>query len=293
MEVINKWSRIYEISKSTFKILQSSSNKSQNKLKFCILLKDGIFINYQYFKRDDENQRGMTIEEIMIFQKQYAKELKTLNGCDIKQKESIMEGQEHKLKLNNIKHKIQQTPFINPQNNAKSLLKFVKPILRDSKIVNNVRIFMQIFYYHQILVSSLINLDIIKFLLHNQEFNLSHSFRFSKREDLIFMFQIICNLGFLESVEKNQNIKQIKGILKKPQENKPIKKMFHPITQFRIYNLKCNNWLKCQINIKFQPGMYSQGYQFILVTLLLDIIQKLKEIDEEQYRKFNHFLKLN
>ena len=41
-----------------------------------------------------------------------------------------------------------------------------------------------------------------------------------KREDLMFMVQIICNRGFteLEDKHKNVNKKQIKGILKKPQE---------------------------------------------------------------------------
>lgn len=84
----------------------SSNKRKKNKKKNVRFARDDILMNYKYFKRDDEpNQRGMSIEEVLAFQKLYSVELKRLNqinGYDIKHRESMMEGQEHKLQLDNI-----------------------------------------------------------------------------------------------------------------------------------------------------------------------------------------------
>lgn len=45
-------------------------------LIFHSFARDDILINYKYFKKDDEpNQKGMSIEEVMIFQNLYSGQL--------------------------------------------------------------------------------------------------------------------------------------------------------------------------------------------------------------------------
>ncbi|CAD8065614.1 unnamed protein product [Paramecium sonneborni] len=279
----------------------SSSNDSSNKKKKikkknvkykykqqqnCQICKRQYSYELQIFQKDDEpNQRGMTIEEVIIFQKQQAGELKRLkNGYDIKHRESMMEGQEHKLQLDNIQHMIEQIPFIKPiklrLNYSESYETNFKEIQKQQKRTEYNRDIPEQPGYNEI--------SNTQFVIQQKIIHLDPP----KREDLMFMVQIICNRGFTELEEKHKNInkKQIKGILKKPQEEQSQQKKDVLLNQAK-------QDLQPKMNQLVQMIIQKQNHsQESILSLLHDIIQKLKEIGEEQYIKnFKSFLetKLN
>ncbi|CAD8071503.1 unnamed protein product [Paramecium sonneborni] len=261
---------------------ESSNKKKKNKKKSVRFARDGILINYKYFKRDDEpNQRGMTIEEVMAFQKQYPEELKRLkqiNGYDIKHRESIMEGQEHKLQLDNIQHMIEQIPFIKP---FKLRPTFFEPYDTNFKETQRQQI------RTESKMSAFYNRDIPEQPGYNEISNTQSGIQPKiihldppKREDLMFMVQVICNRGFTELQEKhkNANKKQIKGILKKIEEEQSQEK------DVILNQAKQDLQPKMQQLVQMVEQKQNHSQESIL-TLLHDIIQKLKEIGEEQYIK--------
>ncbi|CAD8045438.1 unnamed protein product [Paramecium primaurelia] len=271
----------------------SSNKKKKNRKKNVRFAREDILMNYKYFKRDDEpNQKGMTIEEVIAFQKLYQGELKRLNqinSYDIKHRESMMEGQEHKLQLDNIQQMIEQIPFIKP-------LK-LRPTYLDSYDTNFKETQKQQMRTES-KMSAFYNRDIPEQPGYNEISNTQSGMQPRnihldppKREDLMFMVQIICNRGFteLEDKHKNVNKKQIKGILKKPQEEQSKQK------DIMLNQAKQDLQPKMQQLVQMVEQKQNHSQESIL-TLLHDIIQKLKEIGEEQYIKnFKSFLetKLN
>ncbi|CAD8156628.1 unnamed protein product [Paramecium pentaurelia] len=271
----------------------SSNKKKKNKKKNVRFAREDILMNYKYFKRDDEpNQRGMTIEEVIAFQKLYQGELKRLNqinSYDIKHRESMMEGQEHKLQLDNIQQMIEQIPFIKPLKLRPTYLETYDTNFKETqKQQMRTESKMSAFY----------NRDIPEQPGYNEISNTQSGIQPRsihldppKREDLMFMVQIICNRGFteLEDKHKNVNKKQIKGILKKPQEEQSKQK------DIMLNQAKQDLQPKMQQLVQMVEQKQNHSQESIL-TLLHDIIQKLKEIGEEQYIKnFKSFLetKLN
>ncbi|CAD8069395.1 unnamed protein product [Paramecium sonneborni] len=259
---------------------ESSNKKKKNRKKFVRFQRDELLLNYKYFKREDEpNQRGMTQEEVIQFQKQFAGEFKRINGAyNIKHRESLMEGQEHRIQQDNIQQMIEQIPFFKP---AKLLLQlqvsyesnYIETAIQQKRTESK----MSAFYnrdsipdqpgYNEIcntqsgLQPKIIHLDP------------------PKREDLMYMVQIICNRGLKELEEKNKNAnkKQIKGILKKPPEEQ--------VKQKDVLNqAKQDLQPKIQQLVVMVEQKHQHSQESIL-TLLHDIIQKLKDIGEEKYIK--------
>ncbi|CAD8055632.1 unnamed protein product [Paramecium primaurelia] len=290
----------YEERKKKVKRNQSSSSnesqnkKKKNKKKNVRFARDDILMNYKYFKRDDEpNLRGMTIEEVIAFQKQYAGELRRLyqiNGYDIKHRESMMEGQEHKLQLDNIQQMIEQIPFIKPLKLCSTFFSsFDTNFQETQKQQIRTESKMSAFYTRDQIPDQPGYNEI-----SNTQIGIQPKIIYldpPKKEDLMFMVQIICNRGFseLEEKHKNANKKQVKGILKKPKEEQSNQK------DVILNQAKQDLQPKMQQLVQMVEQKQNHSQESIL-TLLHDIIQKLKEIGEEQYIKnFKSFLetKLN
>ncbi|CAD8159943.1 unnamed protein product [Paramecium octaurelia] len=273
---------------------ESSNKKKKNKKKNVRFARDDILMNYKFFKRDDEpNQRGMSIEEVVAFQKQYAGELRRLhqiNGYDIKHRESMMEGQEHKLQLDNIQQMIEQIPFIKPLKLRQTFLIPYDTNFKETQKQQMRTESKMSAFYNRDQIPDQPGYNEISNTQGGMQFKIIHLDP-PKREDLMFMVQIICDRGFteLEEKHKNANKKQIKGILKKPQEEQSKQK------DVMLNQAKQDLQPKMQQLVQMVEQKQNHSQESIL-TLLHDIIQKLKEIGEEQYIKnFKSFLetKLN
>ncbi|CAD8153911.1 unnamed protein product [Paramecium octaurelia] len=272
----------------------SSNKRKKNRKKNVRFARDDILMNYKYFKRDDEpNQRGMTIEEVIGFQKLYSVELKRLNqinGYDIKHRESMMEGQEHKLQLDNIQQMIEQIPFIRPLKLHPTFIEVYETNFKETQKQQSRTESKMSAFYNRDQIPDQPGYSEISNTQSGMQPRAIHLDP-PKREDLVFMVQIICNRGFteLEEKHKNANKKQIKGILKKPQVEQSNQK------DIMLNQAKQDLQPKMQQLVQMVEQKQNHSQESIL-TLLHDIIQKLKEIGEEQYIKnFKSFLetKLN
>ncbi|CAD8051697.1 unnamed protein product [Paramecium primaurelia] len=262
---------------------ESSNKKKKNKKKFVKFQRDDLLLNFKYFKRDDEpNQRGMTMEEVIQFQKQYAGEIKRLNqingAYNIKHRESLMEGKEHKMQLDNIQQMLEQIPFIKP---AKLLLQsqinydtnYIETVIQQKRTESKMSAF-----YNRDNIPDQPGYNEISNTQSGLQPKIIHLDP-PKREDLIYMVQVICNRGLKEIEEKNKNgnKKQVKGILKKPPEEQ--------IKQKDVLNqAKQDLQPKMQQLVQMVEQKHQHSQESIL-TLLHDIIQKLKDIGEEKYIK--------
>ncbi|CAD8062122.1 unnamed protein product [Paramecium sonneborni] len=261
----------------------SSIKKKKSKKKSVRFQRDELLLNYKYFKREDEpNQRGMTQDEVIQFQKLFANELKIsnqINGAyNIKHRESLMEGQEHRMQQDNIQQMLEQIPFIKPlklfiQQQVSYDTNYIETLIQQKRTESK----MSAFYnrdnipdqpgYNEI---SNTQLGLQPKIIHLDP---------PKREDLMYMVQIIFNrdLKELEEKNKNTNKKQIKGILKKPPEE-------------QVKQRDVLNQAKQDLQPKMQQlvSMVEQKHQHSqesILTLLHDIVQKLKDFGEEIYIK--------
>ncbi|CAD8151296.1 unnamed protein product [Paramecium pentaurelia] len=262
---------------------ESSNKKKKNKKKFVKFQRDELLLNFKYFKRDDEpNQRGMTMEEVIQFQKLYAGEIKRLNqingAYNIKHRESLMEGKEHKMQLDNIQQMLEQIPFIKP---AKLLLQsqinydtnYIETVIQQKRTESKMSAF-----YNRDSIPDQPGYNEISNTQSGLQPKIIHLDP-PKREDLIYMVQVICNRGLKEIEEKNKNAnkKQVKGILKKPPEEQ--------MKQKDVLNqAKQDLQPKMQQLVQMVEQKHQHSQESIL-TLLHDIIQKLKDIGEEKYIK--------
>ncbi|CAK62484.1 unnamed protein product (macronuclear) [Paramecium tetraurelia] len=262
---------------------ESSNKKKKNKKKFVRFQRDELLLNFKYFKRDDEpNQRGMTLEEVAQFQKQYAGELRRFNqingAYNIKHRESLMEGQEHKLQQDNIQQMLEQIPFIKPaklflQSQINYDTNYIETAVQQKRTESK----MSAFYNRD----SIPDQPGYNEISNTQSGMQPKSIHLDppKREDLIYMVSIICSRGLKEIEEKNKNAnkKQVKGILKKPPDEQ--------MKQKDVLNqAKQDLQPKMQQLVQMVEQKHQHSQETIL-TLLHDIIQKLKDIGEEKYIK--------
>ncbi|CAD8146867.1 unnamed protein product [Paramecium octaurelia] len=262
---------------------ESSNKKKKSRKKFVRFQRDDLLLNFKYFKREDEpNQRGMTMEEVAQFQKQYAGELKRLNqingAYNIKHRESLMEGQEHKMQLDIIQQMLEQIPFIKPtklflQSQVSYDTNYIETAIQQKRTESKMSAF-----YNRDSIPDQPGYNEISNTQSGLQPKIIHLDP-PKREDLMYMVQIICNRGLKELEEKNKNAnkKQIKGILKKqPDEQTKQKDVLNQAKQ--------DLQPKMQQLVQMVEQKHQHSQESIL-TLLHDIIQKLKDIGEEKYIK--------